>query len=305
MAIPDYQSLMLPALRLCATGEIRMEDLVSKLAQDLELSPEERAQQISRSRQTVFANRICWATIHLNKAGLLAKPQPRCLAITDTGRSILSQNPLRIDNEFLTQFEAFRAYRHGAVHPATRGDNSEGPRTAPDGETPDETMRAAHRQIEASLEQDLLDHVRDAPPQLFERLIVDLLLKMGFGRSLAGAGRAIGRGGDDGVDGVIDEDALGLDRLYIQAKRYAEGNNIGAGAVRDFFGSLDRHKAVKGVFVTTSEFSANARQTADFLSKRIVLIDGQQLAALMIRHDVGCRSQDTLHIKKIDEDYFK
>jgi restriction system protein len=169
--------------------------------------------------------------------------------------------------------------------------------------TPDEIMRVAHRQIDASLAQELLDRIRAAPSDFFERLIVNLLLGMGFGGSAADAGRAIGRSGDDGVDGVIDQD-VGLDRVYIQAKRYADGNNIGAGAIRDFFGSLDRHKATKGLFVTTSTFSASARETADFLSKRIVLIDGEQLTKLMIRHNVGCRIEDTLHIKKIEEDFF-
>ena len=128
---------------------------------------------------------------------------------------------------------------------------------------------------------------------------------MGYGGSTADAGRALGRSGDDGVDGVIDQDALGLDRVYVQAKRYAEGNNIGPGAIRDFFGSLDRHKASKGLFVTTSTFSPAARETAEFLSKRIVLIDGPQLARLMIRHSVGCRVEETLYIKKIDEDFFE
>jgi restriction system protein len=161
-------------------------------------------------------------------------------------------------------------------------------------------MRAAHRQIDASLAQDLLDRVRRAAPEYFERLIVNLLLNMGFGGSVSDAGRALGRSGDDGVDGVIDQDALGLD-----PKRYALGNNVGSGATRDFFGSLDRHKASKGLFVTTSAFSSGAVEIAQYLSKRIVLIDGEQLAKLMIRHNVGCRVEDTLHIKKIDEDFFE
>jgi restriction system protein len=165
-------------------------------------------------------------------------------------------------------------------------------------------MRVAHRQIEASLAQELLERIRAAPPDFFERLIVSLLLSMGFGSSVTESGRVLGRTGDDGVDGVIDQDALGLDRVYVQAKRYALGNNIGPGAIRDFFGSLDRHKATKGLFVTTSTFSPSAAETALLLSKRIVLIDGEQLARLMIRHNVGCRVEDTLHIKKIDEDFF-
>jgi restriction system protein len=172
-------------------------------------------------------------------------------------------------------------------------------------QTPDETMRLAYREIETALAHDLLDRIREAPPAFFERLIVNLLVGMGYGGSTENAGRTLGRSGDDGVDGVIDQDALGLDRVYIQAKRYAIGNNIGPSAIRDFFGSLDRHKATKGLFVTTSTFSASAKETADLLSKRIVLIDGDQLARLMIRHNVGCRIEDTLHIKKIDEEFFE
>ena len=172
-------------------------------------------------------------------------------------------------------------------------------------QTPDEIMRAAHRRIEASLAEDLLDRVRAAPPDFLERLIVNLLLAMGYGGSAADAGRALGRSGDEGVDGVIDQDALGLDRVYIQAKRYADGNSVGPGAIRDFFGSLDRHKAAKGLFVTTSGFTSSARETADYLSKRIVLIDGEQLTRLMIRHNVGCRIEEVLHVKKVDEDFFE
>ena len=165
-------------------------------------------------------------------------------------------------------------------------------------------MRVAHKQVETSLGQDLLDRVRAAPPAFFERLMVNLLLSMGYGGSAVDAGRALGRSGDDGVDGVIDQDALGLDRVYIQAKRYADGNNIGAGAIRDFFGSLPS-KSTKGLFVTTSTFSPSARETAEFLSKRIVLIDGEHLAKLMIRYNVGCRIEEVLHIKKVDEDFFE
>jgi restriction system protein len=172
-------------------------------------------------------------------------------------------------------------------------------------QTPDETMRLAYRQIETALAHDLLERIRNAPPDFFERLMVNLLLSMGYGRSTENAGRTLGRSGDDGVDGVVDQDALGLDRVYIQAKRYASGNNIGPGAIRDFFGSLDRHKATKGLFVTTSTFSSSAKETAEHLSKRIVLVDGDELARLMIRHNVGCRIEDTLHIKKVDEEFFE
>jgi restriction system protein len=167
-------------------------------------------------------------------------------------------------------------------------------------------MRMAQRQIETALGQDLIDRIRNAPPEFFERLIVNLLLSMGYGGSRADkSGRTLGRSGDDGVDGVIDQDALGLDRVYIQAKRYAAGNSIGSGAIRDFLGSLDRHKATKGLFVTTSVFSSSARETAEFLSKRIVIVDGDQLAALMVQQNVARRIEDTLDIKKIDEEFFE
>ena len=166
-------------------------------------------------------------------------------------------------------------------------------------------MRVAHQQIESALAQELIDRILAAPPDFFERLIIALLIGMGYGGSAKEAGRALGRSGDDGVDGVIDQDALGLDRVYVQAKRYASGNNIGSPAIRDFFGSLDRHKANKGLFVTTSSFSASAKETAEFLSKRIVLIDGNLLAKLMIRYNVGCRIEETLYLKKVDQEFFE
>jgi len=216
---------------------------------------------------------------------------------------VLAGNPERIDNRFLSRFEEFRQF---SARSAQSTDQEVVPEPADVTEqTPDEVMRAAYRRIEAALAEELLDRVRAAPPDFFERLIVNLLLAMGYGGSAADAGRALGRSGDDGVDGVIDQDALGLDRVYIQAKRYAAGNSVGPGAIRDFFGSLDRHKAAKGLFVTTSTFTGSARETADYLSKRIVLIDGEQLTRLMIRHNVGCRIEDVLHVKKIDEDFFE
>ncbi len=305
MAIPDYQSLMLPVLLASADGEIRISDAVDQLAQKLSLKPEERAELLPSGKQTMFSNRVHWAKTYLGKAGLLESTRRGHFKITSRGREVISSNPGRIDINFLNQFEEFRQFKEKSAQSDVRDSAPAEPTVTARKETPDEIMRVAHRQIDASLAQELLDRIRAAPPDFFERLIVNLLLSMGFGGSAVDAGRAIGRSGDDGVDGVIDQDALGLDRVYIQAKRYADGNNIGAGAIRDFFGSLDRHKATKGLFVTTSTFSASARDTAEFLSKRIVLIDSEQLTKLMIRHNVGCRIEDTLHIKKIDEDFFE
>jgi restriction system protein len=305
MPVPDYQSLMIHVLSAATDGEVRIGDVVERLADRLGLTPEERAELLPSGKQTLFANRVHWAKTYLNKASLIELTRRGYFRVTDRGRQVIAAHPQRIDNAFLNQFAEFRQFRERSV----RGSGEEQPQAEAifekSQETPDEVMRTAHKQIEAALAQDLLDRIYTSPPVFFERLIVSLLLKMGYGGSATDAGRALGRSGDDGVDGVIDQDALGLDRVYIQAKRYADGNNIGAGAIRDFFGSLDRHKAAKGLFVTTSAFSSSARETAEFLSKRIVLIDGQQLARLMIRYDVGCRVEEVLHIKKLDEDFFE
>jgi restriction system protein len=166
-------------------------------------------------------------------------------------------------------------------------------------------MRAANKQLNTALGEELLDRIIAAPPDFFERVIVSLLLAMNYGGAADGAGRAIGRSGDDGVDGVVDQDPLGLDRVYIQAKRYSRDVKIGASAIRDFFGSLDMFKATKGLFVTTSSFSQAAVDTASKLGKRIVLIDGDQMARLMVTYNVGCRIEETLYLKRVDEDFFE
>lgn len=307
MAVPDYQSLMLPVLSEASKGdgEVRIGDVRIKIAEQLKLTPEDLEKRLPSGRQGVFENRVHWAKFYLGKAGLIESTRRGRFKVTARGQQVLDAHLERIDNDFLSQFDEFRQFVEKSGEATTQDHFPRAPAGASLTETPDEIMRAAHRRIEASLAQELLDRIRAAPPDFFERLIVSLLLKMGYGGTIADAGRAIGRSGDDGIDGVIDQDALGLDRVYIQAKRYASGSNIGPSAIRDFFGSLDRHKAAKGLFVTTSAFSYSARETAEFLSKRIVLIDGEQLTALMIRNDVGCRIEDTLHIRKIDEDFFE
>jgi restriction system protein len=305
MAVPDYQSLKLPVLQASTIGEVRIGDAVDRLADQLNLTPEDRAQLLPSGKQNLLGNRVHWAKTYLTKSGLLESTRRGHFRITERGQQVVASHPTRIDNEFLNQFAEFRQFKEKSASDAAQGAQLIEPPLVSRVETPDEVMRAAHKQVEISLGQDLLDRIRSAPPAFFERLIVNLLLGMGYGGSAADAGRAIGRSGDDGVDGVIDQDALGLDRVYIQAKRYAAGNSIGAGAIRDFFGSLDRHKATKGLFVTTSTFSSSARETTEFLSKRIVLIDGENLAKLMIRYNVGCRIEEVLHIKKVDEDFFE
>ncbi len=296
---------MLPVLRQSADGEVRIGDIINRLADKFHLTQAEREARLPSGNQEVFTNRVHWAKFHLSKAGLIQNTRRAHLKITELGLTVLASPPARIDLKFLNRYPQFKQFRdRSAPDPVPDDHTSEAAFASPTA-TPDEIMRAAHKQIEESVAQDLLDRIRAAPPEFFERLIVKLLLAMGFGGSDAAAGRAIGRSGDGGVDGVIDQDALGLDRVYVQAKRYAEGSNIGPDAVRGFFGSLDHHKAAKGVFVTTSAFTTAATKAAEGLSKRIVLIDAGHLTALMIRYNVGCRDEDVLRIKKVDEDFFE
>jgi restriction system protein len=298
MAIPDYQSLMLPVLAASSTGEVSIRAVIEQLADQLGLSPEERSELLPSGKQTVFSNRVHWAKTYLAQAGLVENTRRGHFAITSRGEQTLASHPPRIDNAFLSQFDEFKEFKERARVSQSKPDVQAEPEEKilhNETDTLDEIMRRSHKQINAALAQELLDRVRAASPEFFERLMVGLLISMGYGGSRADkAGRTLGRSGDDGVDGVIHQDALGLDRVYIQAKRYAAGNNIGSGAIRDFFGSLDRHKASKGLFVTTSTFSPSAKETAEFLSKRIVLIDGDQLAALMVQQNIGCRIEPNL-----------
>lgn len=304
MAIPDFQSLMLPLLQLAAEGEMRISEAVDRLAEVFSLTEAEKTHLLPSGRQATFANRVHWAKSYLGKAGLIELTRRAYFRITDQGHAVLKNRPDRIDIKFLGQFPVFQSFRassdHDAPEPATMA-------VAGQVMTPDEMMRAAYRQLEATLATDLLDRIRSGTSGFFEKLVIRLLLSMGYGGgSATDLDRAlVGGSGDGGIDGVIDQDTLGLDRIYVQAKRYADGNVVGSGAIRDFYGSLDMRKASKGVFVTASTFSSQATETAERLGKRIVLIDGLQLARLMIRHDVGCRIEETLAVKRIDEEFFE
>lgn len=306
MTIPDFQSLLLPVLKVSKSGEVRIGDVIALLADELRLTEEERSTLLPSGVQGMFANRVHWAKFYLIKAGLVEATRRGHFQITEEGRKVLSNPPDKITIEYLKQFQVFREFRE-ETSSGKSADGGDGvAETSEDILTPDETIRQAHRQIESELAASLLLRVRSGTPAFFEKVVVNLLFAMGYGGSGADIARSlVGKSGDGGIDGVIDQDPLGLDRVYIQAKRYADGNVVGAGAIRDFFGSLDRFKASKGLFVTTSSFSSSAKETTDMLSKRIVLIDGQQLARLMIRHEVGCRVAETLHLKKEDEDFFE
>lgn len=302
--IPDYQTLMLPVLQEASDKEVNTRDVIDILANKYGLSDDEREQLLPSGKQRTFDNRVHWAKGYLKQAGLVRYTKRGFYTATDEGRKVLAQDIERIDNKFLQQYESFQEFqnRKGTQSPGKQ-DTTETVEEAD--ATPDEVLRAAHRQINVSLAADLLDKVRQSSPQFFEDLIIELLLAMGYGGTSEDAARALGQSGDNGVDGVIDQDPLGVDQIYVQAKRYAEGNNIGAGDIRDFFGALNLKKAQKGIFFTTSSFSPSATQTAKDLGMRIVLIDGQQFAKLMIRYNIGCRDEDILHLKKVDEEFFE
>ncbi|QFT56308.1 restriction endonuclease [Microbulbifer sp. THAF38] len=299
--IPDYQTLMTPVLQCSEAGEVRIRNVVDMLAGEFKLTYEEREELLPSGKQAIFANRVHWAKTYLLKAGLVEATRRGYFVITQRGKEALINTSATIDNTYLKQFDEFRAFQGlSNDNKATVEQDQDLAKT-----TPDEELRIAYKKINTALQTDILQRVRTVTPAFFEELIVELLLAMGYGGAVEDAGRALGRSGDNGVDGVIDQDPLGVDQIYVQAKRYAEGNNVGASDIRDFFGALNLKKAQKGIFITTSTFSPSAAQTAKDLGSRIVLIDGVELAKLMLRYNIGCRNEDVLYLKKIDEDFFE
>ncbi|WP_119257089.1 restriction endonuclease [Shinella zoogloeoides] len=307
MSIPDYQSLMLPVLRLAAEGEKRVADVEDRIANDLGLTQDEREELLPSGRQRVLHNRIHWAKFYMTKAGLLASPARGRFVATDDGKAILAANPDRIDVKLLLQRPDFREFYKNANGSDANGGEAakvQTPHPDTDATTPEEQIEAAYQAVLTALRADLLDRISQNSPAFFEGLIVDLLVAMGYGGSRKNAAEQLGRSGDGGVDGVVNEDRLGLDRVYVQAKRYAPSNSVGRPDVQAFVGSLVGLGATKGVFVTTSTFSQQARDFVKHLSQRVILIDGQRLTDLMIEHDVGVRISRAIAFKRLDEDFF-
>jgi len=305
MGIPDYQSLMLPVLRLSAVGETRVADVAEHIANDLGLTEDEREQLLPSGRQRLLHNRIHWAKFYMTKAGLILSPARGRFVASEKGRALLATNPARVDVATLMADPGFREfYRNEGAVEAGNPSAESARATSPSAITPEEQIDAAHASITAALRADLLDRILVNSPAFFEQLIVDLLVAMGYGGNHESAAMQLGRTGDAGVDGVINEDRLGLERIYVQAKRYAPGNPIGRPDVNGFVGSLVGFGATKGVFVTTSTFSQPARDYVKNLAQRIVLIDGRELADLMIEHDVGVRRYRKVEFKRLDEDFF-
>ncbi len=298
MTIPDFQSVMLPLLKLAGNNKVHnFHDAVEKLAQEFELSEEEKSSMIP-SGQPRFENRVGWAKTYLKKSGLITYPIRGHIRITQRGLDVLGENPQTIDMDYLKRFPEYVDFRQG---------NQTGGGTPSDDDedsTPEEALENAYQKIRADLAEELLETIITSSPAFFEKLVVDLLVAMGYGGTQRDTARAVGRSGDEGIDGIIDEDRLGLETIYIQAKRWQLDIKVGRPQIQAFVGALTGNNARKGVFITTSDFTTDARNYATGLSIKVVLINGERLANLMIDYGIGVTTRIKYEIKNLDSDYF-
>ena len=300
MTIPGYQEFMYPFLKMLEDGqEHSLREAYIRLADEFSLTEEEREELLPSGKQRILHNRIGWTRTYLNKAGLLNTVRRGIFVITERGRQVLNDADIEsINNAFLMQYEEFRAFKNKG--------NSEPTPIAPsvvEEITPLEEIERNYRILKEEAKEDLLDKVKSGTPVFFERLVVELLVAMGYGGSMKDAGQAIGRSGDEGIDGIIKEDTLGLDMIYLQAKRWE--NTVTRPELQKFAGSLDGQRARKGVFITTSSFSEGAKDYVQMIDKKIILIDGEALTEYMFTYNIGVGHEETFVIKKVDEDYFE
>jgi restriction system protein len=300
MTIPDYQALMLPVLKTASDGkEYKFTQLVEELADQFNLTTEERNELLPSGSQAIFTNRVGWARSYLKQADLLATPKRGFLTITQKGIELLEKNPIKIDVSVLERYPEFIEFRN---RKKDKNDSLIEASGLESNLTPEDALASAYNKLRSALEAEILGAIKDASPSFFERLVVDLLVKMGYGGSRQDAGKALGKSGDGGIDGIINEDRLGLDVIYIQAKRW-EGV-VGRPEIQKFAGALQGQRARKGVFITTSSFSKEAKEYASFIDTKIILIDGEQLSRLMAEHNVGVSIVGQYEVKKLDSDYF-
>lgn len=303
MTIPDYQTIMLPLLKyLSDKKEHPMKDVVAALAKEFKLTEEDLAQLLPSGRTPLFYNRVGWSRLHLKKAGLVEDPERGLVKITRQGLEALSQNPKQIDKKVLLKYPSYKkavdeSRERYKAKSLTAVDNGK-----VDESTPEEALEASFAELQEGLATEILDSIMKCSAAFFERLVIDVIVKMGYGGSRREAGQAIGRAGDEGIDGIIKEDKLGLDIIYIQAKRWQ--GTVGRPEIQKFAGALLGQKAKKGIFITTSSFSGEAESYVKNLDSKIILIDGRHLADLMIEYDVGVSPVATYEIKKVDSDYF-
>jgi restriction system protein len=306
MAVPDYQSLMLPLLQFAAQKETETStsEAVEALAKELSLTEDDLKEMLPSGIQSTFFNRVGWASTYMKKAGLLEATRRGFYRITDRGKDLLKKQPKAINSKLLRQYPEFLEFQQ--LKGTRTGDTVNDSKRASDVSTatPSEALEAAYENLRDELADELLARLKKTSPAFFERVVVELLVKMGYGGSRADAGKAIGRSGDGGIDGIIKEDKLGLDVVYIQAKRW-DNNPVGRPDVMQFAGALQAQRAKKGIFITTSRFTDDARNYVSQIGSKIVLIDGEQLTGLMIEHDVGVSTVSLYPVKKIDSDYFE
>lgn len=304
MAVPDFQTMMLPVLRLFADGRERgLRDAADPIAREFQLSHEDVTATLPSGRQTRFRNRIAWAHNYLKQSGLLESPRRGVYRITERGRSVLGSGIDRIDIDFLSQYPEFLEFRSRGGE--SEADSSLAAATAVPAQadlTPDELVRTGYDRLHQSLRAQLLERVKQASPEFFENLVIELLVAMGYGGSRDDAARVVGRSGDEGIDGIIKEDRLGLENIYVQAKRWEA--TVGRPIIQQFAGALQGQRARKGVLLTTSNFSREATDYANSLQVSIVLIDGLKLADLMIEFGIGVTEFERVSLKRLDEDYF-
>ncbi|MDG4594710.1 MAG: restriction endonuclease [Candidatus Contendobacter sp.] len=306
MAVPDYQSIMLPLLQFAAQKEteISTSEAVEALTKELSLTEDDLKEMLPSGIQTTFVNRIGWASTYMKKAELLEATRRGFYQITDRGKNLLKKQPKVINVKLLKQYREFIEFQQ--LKGTRTGDNIDKLKKTSDTSTatPSEALETAYENLRNELADELLIRLKKTSPAFFERVVVELLVKMGYGGSRADAGKAIGRNGDGGIDGIIKEDKLGLDVVYIQAKRW-DNNPVGRPDVMQFAGALQAQRANKGIFITTSRFTDDARNYVSQIGSKIVLIDGEQLTGLMIEHDVGVSTVSLYPVKKIDSDYFE
>lgn len=305
MPIPDYEKVKLPALNLLADGRLHpLREVYEALSSHFSITPEERAELLPSGTQLRWNNRVNWACYDLFKAGLLDRPKRGHYKINDLGRKILADKPANLDRSFLRQFSGFLAWDKGVAK--TTGAKPSPSELEPSTQTANERLEAAFEEMQSALKQDLLDIVRKMDPYAFEQLVVDLLVAMGYGGSRAEAAKVTQRSADEGIDGVIKEDRLGLETIYLQAKRWQ--NAVGRKELQAFVGALAGQGASKGVFITTGEFANTASEYVEKISQKgqkVVLIDGDRMASLMIEHGVGVSAVKTYALKRVDSDYFE
>jgi len=299
MAVPDFQSFMMPVLKLACESEQEVNNAAEQIADRFSLGDEDRNELLPSGKQTKVRNRTQWAVTYLLKAGLLRRPRRGHFEATALGKQTLDTNPPIIDIKFLSQFEEFEDFRKGAKKDS--GSDTDADQATYSG-TPEERIAEAFSELNENLKSELLERIIQCEPVFFEHLIIDLMISMGYGGP--GSGQHMGKSHDGGIDGIINEDELGLDVVFLQAKRYSPGNNIGVEKIREFAGTLDENGAVKGVFVTTSKFAQGSYDYASRSPKRLILIDGSMLAELMIKHKVAVRPIKSHQLLKIDDDYF-